>query len=467
MSPPELVSSPRVTAVAAHAGVAGVDSGATIATLLTMTAAVRALQGEGGMASAARFAQLVDIEGQAARLLADALSCAAGIPAHGVAGWARLADGAREFYGALVDAHARLSGLAGVVADAVDEALPALAGAAAQRVKWELLSCGAAHRHLWLWLGAAYLAAGERFGGAVEREYLRAIAYHSAAFDQIERSALAAADLLVAQGLSRLQLRPLDLGDALYQVTPSSWEPPRRMLAAAGDYDGHFYFVARGAADMFAGLALQLARGQLPEAVATLSPEARLALPLACQHLLRQWGDAPPQRRVRRHLLDGRLAAVSGFAALRRQIEGGGVLPPAEWLMHDVSRGGIGALVPGEAAEAVEVGDLVGLRAADGDGWHLGIVRRKRFDGMAPRLGVETLSQKPRAVTANDGQQTFDALLCDPVRKGEAVRVLAPEATLQAGVTLFIHGEGAVHALKPLDATQGGRDFDLRVYQVL
>ena len=51
MSPPELVSSPRVTAVAAHAGVAGVDSGATIATLLTMTAAVRALQGEGGMAS--------------------------------------------------------------------------------------------------------------------------------------------------------------------------------------------------------------------------------------------------------------------------------------------------------------------------------------------------------------------------------------------------------------------------------
>lgn len=83
-------------------------------------------------------------------------------------------------------------------------------------------------------------------------------------------------------------------------------------------------------------------------------------------------------------------------------------------------------------------------------------------------MGLEVLSRKPVLAHVDDGRRPAAVLLCDPLLRGEAVRIVAPLRALDApSVPLFVTGNGSVQKLKPLDASYTGDGFELRVYQVL
>ncbi|THF61553.1 hypothetical protein [Pseudothauera rhizosphaerae] len=434
-----------------------------IAGLQAVAASLRGLAVPDQLPAGARLALIKQLEDDARDSIARVLAEPQRIPVHGMAGWARFADEVCAVFGALLDAYVGLSASNDLPADGRAEVDVRLAGAAAQRVKWEVLSCGPEHPALWRSLGAVWAHAGER--SAAARECLRALAYFSGGLDQLPIASVIAADRLITLVLPHLDLVRKPEAGVPYLFAPASGLAPRRMVQGGDLPEGGRYFATRVAAKILAGLAAQLAHGVVPAGLGAAQTDD--VLTVAVQTLLRQWSDRPPVRRFRRHLLDGRLTAVCGFEELKKLIGSGARPAGRDWLMHDVCRGGVGALVSAAAAGEVQAGDLVGLRAAESETWHLGIVRRKRAAGSERLVGVETLSQKPEVVSVDDGRRAAEVLLCDPILKGEAVRLLAPLDTLTASVPLFLTFKGTIQKLKPLDAVACGGDFELRVYQVL
>ncbi|THF63555.1 hypothetical protein E6C76_13225 [Pseudothauera nasutitermitis] len=451
---------------AASGGAGASTASQAIAGLQALAASLRGLMIPDRLPPSARLSLISQLEDDARENLARVLDHPAGLPSRGLAGWPRLADEACAVSGMLLDAYAGLAGQGGASEDVAEQIDLRLCAAAAQRVKWEFLSCGPRHATLWRLIGELRGRRPEH--RALHAEYLRAVAYASCGMDQIPPNAVGAVDRLIDLLLPHLSLLSSPAGSSLYGIVPADGEPPRRLVEHGEQMAGMLHLIPGAAVRILNGLSGQLAQGSVPAELAGNGRHGEAGLALALQTLLRHWSSMPPLRRYRRHLLDGRLEAVRGFDELKTLLQGGACTSASgEWQMYDVSRGGIGALVPRAGDDAVQMGDLVGLRSADGDAWHLGIVRRKRATGEGRLVGVETVSQRPEIISADDGRAAAEVLLCDPLLKGEAVRVLVSPDALMSGVPLFVSANGGLHKLKPLDAAASGRDFELRVYQVL
>lgn len=438
-------------------------AGQAIGSLQALAASLRGLSVPDRLPPAARLSLIAQLDDDARETLVRVLDNPADLPSRGLAGWPRLADEACGVFGSLMETYALLLQHEGVPRDVLEPGCVRLAAAAAQRVKWELLSCGPRHPDLWPLLGA--VRRSEWATPAVATEYLRAVAYSACGIDQVTPAAVSEVDRLIDLVLPHLELQSAPGADAPSVAVPPDGLPPRRLLGSEQPAAGTLYFTPGPAARILTGLSAQLSQGVVPAGFGGRRGGAPLLQ--ALQTLLRHWSGAPPMRRYRRHLLNGRLAVVRGFEELKELVQGGQPPTDAEWLMHDASRGGVGAIVPARADDTVQMGDLVGLRSTEGDAWHLGIVRRKRAAGDDRLVGIETVSQCPEIVSVDDGRAASDALLCDPLLKGEAVRILISPDALMSGVPLFVTANGTIQKLKPLDASTGGRDFELRVYQVL
>jgi hypothetical protein len=483
------VEVPVVAGDALPAEVEAVESGRTLSepygnssALETIAAALRGLPGLDQLSPEARVALVAHLDDDAHRAIAP--DSARSAPEQtGAAPDERVVGMARDLFGALLDAyHDCLSAFGESAGPAGESAVlrachVRLVRAGAQRVKWERCAGGPAHAKLWQWLGASFThgvshgAAGVAGGAAgslatsVEREYLRAVAFYSAALEHLSPALINAIDRLIEFALPMLQLQADAAQGAVYCLPHDLAAAPRRMVRVSHSRDGAWFLYTRVAVGALHELAERVQDGGVP--VGLESACGGRSLMGGIQHLLRHWSDASPVRRYRRHMLGGKLTAVRGIEDLRQLFTGESVSYLAEWEFRDASRGGIGASVPAGASVPVNVGELVGILPHDGEAWQLGVVRRAWLECDAMQVGLEALSQRPVLASIDDGLVRTEVFLCDPLLRGEAVRIAAPVNTLRPGIPVFVTANGSIQKLKPLDAAMAGNGFELRVYQVL
>lgn len=355
-----------------------------------------------------------------------------------------------------------------------------MARAAADRVIWERVAGGPPHPHLWSWLGLAFHEAvrsrkdysAALFGAvghcatSVEREFLRAVAAQSASLDLLDPALVLPLGRLLSFVLPMLRLEASPFVGALYRVVPEEGVDPRRIVGPPSATGG-WYFSPGLAVDSLVEVESRIPSGAMPARLAS-GERDEASLQSAIAHLVRHWSASLPVRRHRRHLLDGTLSAVRGLAQLKAALSGQGSVRETVWSLRDVSRGGLAAYAPAGDSDAPRVGELVVFRAVTGAGWQLGLVRRSWAEKPDEVLvGLEMLSQKPMRATVDDGRVRTDVVLCDPVMRGEAVRLAAERGAIAPDAPLFLTNAGGVQKLKPIDSTAMGEGFELRVYQVL
>ncbi len=326
------------------------------------------------------------------------------------------------------------------------------------------LACaeGLAARHVVLRQGRAAQT-------SVERELLRTFALGCAGLDQLPPDAIDLSDRMIRYAAAALRLsRSADEG-ARFVLPLAPAAAPYRLRDTEGGPAPGIYLWPGEAAAVLEELAGVVAKGLVPAVLAT-GPRAGERVLGVVHHLLRQWGDIRRTRRQRRHPLQGKLKALMGFRHLHAGLlEGGEVGSHADgWGMLDVSRNGIGILVPAADCDRIVVGDLLGVQAEGGTGWHVGIVRRivRSLDG-AGIVGIETIAHSATAVAVDNGQALSDALICDPVRRGSAIRVVRPSHGPDASDHVFLSKDGRVCKLRRLSTLVRGSGYELSNYHVL
>jgi len=481
------VDDEAVTAECQYAETAPAAVGDLLHELAACTASVHQLMRSDRLSVDARFEALAGLDDEARAGLARLLGSQAAQVFSTASAARRVLAVGRDMFGAFLDAYQ------GCIYAYDDQASdPARRGhlkdcrvrlvrAGAERVLWERCCGGPAHEHLWRWLGAvfretaspdcAHYSAGFGASGgcatSVEREYLRAVAAQSASLDLLPPQLIHVVDRLLDFSLPMLQFQAAPFAGATYCIDPSRSVGPRRMVRVPESINGTWFFAPRVAAVALQEVAEQLAAGKPPQGLA-LGEECGEWLKAGLAHLLRHWSDMPPVRRYRRHLLGGTLSAVRGIKDLQRLFSGQTVMRQAEWSLRDVSRGGLGAYAATLSDASVRVGELVGIRPIEGAAWQLAVVRRTWANpGQYPFVGLETLTQNPVLASVDDGRTSADVVLCDPLMRGEAVRIAAPANVLNPGVPLFVTNNGSIQKLKPLESSMAGDGFELRVYQVL
>lgn len=440
-----------------------------LAELEGLAGAVRAVARAGSARTASRLALLMQLDQDArASLNRVLLPFRQGVEHKQ---WRRVAGLACDISESLFQAYAEH-----VIESKVVDCLPSeelavgLIRLAADRLLWEHAACRAPLPGRWEHAGGVFAAAIARGGavrGRVAEEYLRAVAIHSAAVDQLPPELVPAVDALIRFTLTTVELQPVGIPAALFFVDPSAGRAPRRLAHVPDQAESLWFFSSGQAGELLATLAhrIEMAPASVSGALAAFRGEVVAA---AIAHLRRHWSGSPPIRRYRRHLVQGRLEAVRGFEQFWLTVSSGGGGHIASWVLRDISRGGVGAHALFAAAANVKVGDLVGVRAEEGLSWHMGVVRRIRgVDADTAMIGIETLSQRPLPIRVDDGRVPTQVLACDPIQRGEAVRLVAPLRTLRPGVPLFVTANGTVQKLAPLDAAMSGCEFELRAYQVL
>jgi len=379
-------------------------------------------------------------------------------------------EGVRSAYVVLFDAYRLLAQSPGFEGDPAFVARYSVVGT--ERIKWHGHARHIPDEVVWSEVGALFAATLTDSVGmvvghdeGVRQEYLRSLGFHAAALEQLSLPVFLAVDRLVTIALPFLVLVREPLPCVCYVIDPLNAPLPRRSTRP-GSAQGWF-FSSAAALELLTELAEQLRQGVLPPGLddGSFAPLTWLA---AVVHLQRHWSPSPPLRRFRRHSVAAHLLVVSGFDAVVRVFDTDAPdIEPEVWVIKDLSRGGVGAAIDEPSVRAPELGSFLAVRPQDGDSWHLGIVRRVRRGEGETEIGVETISQRPIFASADDGRAPVRVFLCDPLLRGEAVRVIATAGALQADSPLFITSEGAIQKLKPLDISMSGEGFDLRVYQVL
>jgi hypothetical protein len=383
---------------------------------------------------------------------------------------------ARDVSGTILDAYLKCRG----ETPAGERVLAArIARVAAERVKWEHFSGGPAHEGLWLTV-SELLAQASVAGaisspidgdevvheGAVEQECLRALAYFSAGYEQLTADLFGVVTRLVDIALPMLALHKKALSGTVYYIDLSRAMAPARFVQTPERAEGVRYFSTRRAYEFLQEMDQALKRGELPREL-DLIPASHDLLGAALAHLMMHWSVTPPLRRNRRHPVDGALHAVQGYDRIRALLEGEALSDPLHLLFVDVSRGGVGVLMESGVTPAIRIGALVAIRPLDGGVWHLEMVQRVwQEPGMRMIIGLMTLSTAPCVLDVSAGGETQPVLACDPLLRGEAVRIVAPRRGPELGETLYATQRGVHHELRRLATQAEGQDFVVLAYQV-
>ncbi len=347
------------------------------------------------------------------------------------------------------------------------------------RLKWQHMVYGPFDEGLWLRTGRVFLESVEearyqvpvtlRFGRetatSVVKEMTRAVALQCAGLNQLPPDLIDVTDRLIHYILPVLHLSSSLVEGARYYWEPSLGKPPLRIVRAEL-IPGAWYFSAQNADGALSELEAMLHKGVVP-GVLDVGPGSRDRLFASIRHLRRCWCDAPVKRRYRRHVMAGPVKGVRGFLGLQRALRGVGETIE-EWELHDASVGGMAVMAPVDGSAMPRIGDLMAVRSEDASEWRLGMVRRlSRGDGSSAFVGLETFATAPKSVRADDGRSPVEILLCDPMRRGAILRVVAPLNALRPGVPLFVADAGAIQKLKPLGSNWRGSEFEVRTYLVL
>ena len=313
------------------------------------------------------------------------------------------------------------------------------------------------------------LRSGRAAQTSVDRELARIIALGCAGLDQLRPEIIDIADRVLKYAAPVLRLDSSGGDGARFVLPLAPAGVPRRVVDGEVGIEGVYLWPGEAAAAL-EELASVVAKGLVP-AVLSSGSEAREQVLVAVHHLVRLWTGSRRLRRHRRHPIQGRLRALLGFQELRSNLGATGEVGRlAEgWGMLDASRNGIGVRVPAEDCDRIIVGDILAVRGEDGESWHVGVVRRivrsEDGDGI---VGIETVARSVTVASIDNGRSLADALVCDPVQRGTAVRV-AQEATLppDADAPVFLSHDGRICKLRRVGTLLRGSGYELTSYRVL
>jgi hypothetical protein len=391
------------------------------------------------------------------------------IPANG-AYWPRWLAAVRNASQAVSDAYEAL--LRDADASSAADFRFRVARRLAESTKWSLVDRCEPEPNYWMRFKSLLVLEGEepleRFAGDVDgigKEFVRALAYHSAALDQLPLLQALMVCRLAQIALPFLLVTRKWTEGARYFVALVGTAEPRRVFGRPTEVSRGWYFSPRASIELLNTLELQVAGGRSPAALADCDPEL---LREAIRHLQDLWSPTPPRRRFKRHQIDGQLIVVSGFEEILEVLTGRSMARNQEWRVRDLSKAGLGVLLR-MARDCVipDNGRLLCFRFVDGPNWQLGMVRRVRYMRAGAEVGIDTLSLTPVAAKVETGSSVCEVLLCDEPRKGETIRVVAPAHFLRADMPITLSHDGSFRELKPIDFSARSDGFDLRVYQVL
>ena len=383
-------------------------------------------------------------------------------PVRDNAWWGRWLAGARDAWMSVCDAYWCLS-----PSNSFSGAEPVrlrLASSVVEALKWSACDRFGPDEVLWGRIGRLFGAASESkesvVGGdvpGVGREYLRAVAHYSVNLDQVELEMGIALSHVVDICLPFLALDRRPAESPQYVVIPEEGSVPVRQMGS--QREGEWHFAPWAASELLAEFSKQLARSIVPAPFGRLPLEHARA---AVEYLRMQWSATPPVRTRRRYTQDATAEVARGLPACTAVV-GGEPLPVARnWKVIDFSRSGLQIIATSDPTRAwPDIGELLGIHFVDGQGWQLGIVRRLRMWATHAGLGVELLARSPALGVVDDGRNSVDAILCDPLSKGEALRILLPATAPALGESVFVKAAGALTKVRALGVLRRESGYQL------
>lgn len=389
----------------------------------------------------------------------------------GSRGWRRWISAVRSASAAVSEAYRVLFGEPETVSSA--ELRLRAAARLSESIKWGLIDRQAPDGAQWAdWAtyrvsgGASEVGSEAMLRDDIEKEYLAALAFQSAALDQLSLPGALTAVRLVRACLPFMSISSRSVSGALYHVEGREAPVPVRMVERLGNHEGECFCVSSMGLEFLDVCAARLSEGDVPSPLA--GSDRRLAFDVVA-HLRSLWSGDSRRRRDRRHHMDGIIEVASGWGDSLALLSRATAEPSEQWHVLDVSRSGIRAAARIKRDGGVpEIGCLLCFRFVDGTARQVGIVRRvQATDASRTEIGIETLSASPVHLLADDGQQSIDVLLCGTLSRGEAVRVAGATRSLRIDVPLYVVQRGTVWKLRPMEFSMRGEGFELRVYQVL
>lgn len=386
---------------------------------------------------------------------------------HDPSWWSRWLAGVRDASHAVCDAYWCLSPSQSTAGS--DAVRHRLAVSVVEALKWSACDRFGPDETLWARISQLFVDSAESSGSVIAgdrpgigREYLRAVAYHSANLDQVELNMGVVLVHLIDLSLPFLELTRKAVRAPQYVVYPSRGLIPVRRASDADPAEWHF---APWAADeLLADFESKLEAGRVPKALGSLPPdEVRPAL----KYLRAQWSMKPPVRHRRRFPQDAAVMVARGFSACLAVLRGDPLPAPRAWRVRDFSRSGLYILANSDPTRAwPDIGELLGVHFVDGDGWQLGIVRRLRMWPSRAGLGIELIAWKPSIAVLDDGQFAVEGILCDTPEKGGVIRLLTLAGAPELAEPLFLREPGVVIKLRPLETLAQEAGYKLIAYQV-
>lgn len=281
------------------------------------------------------------------------------------------------------------------------------------------------------------LREGRESRTTVSREFARLVALQCAGFEQLPPERIEAADKLTRFVQHALRLTGEPLEGSQFSVDLDGFERPRRLLnlpEAAGTLR---FFRPGDAVPVLGDLASSVLQ---PGGHAAFAGTHPAEVGAAIAHLNRQWGNRAPMRQYRRHPMRGEVSLSTGLGLVRSLISGEAQFRPAPaWHLVDASRDGFCVTSRLFDGEVCRVGTLVGAYLGEWGTWTLAVVRRVQHgEREGTSVGLQILTSGPRPAALDDGSRRWLGVLCDPVVRGRALRVVCEPGFTGLGGRLFV-----------------------------
>lgn len=352
----------------------------------------------------------------------------------------------------------------------------------AQQLKWMHLRYGPVDAAVWGMLNNVYALAearglaeakGAPYAQSAEStprlEYLRAAVFAASSPDSLLPREVELAERLIADLAPGFRYATQPDGAGLtYWVDLAKPMPPMRMGRSPLPSGSVRCFGGGAALSALQGLIQKIeGLGHVPAEVslgAAYEPEAALDV---MQHLAMYWSPVPPERRHPRHSVKTRLAIVQGFDSVLQVLgpeDATSFTRPVEeaWIVENVSAGGFGAAVPQIKGDWLKVGALLGMQPEGGANWLVGVVRRvTKLPGQQARVGIQTLSRAPAAVTLRMADADVPALVLGGDAGSAETRIALRPAVFAKGVQAQAERAGRLHMYMPQEVTEKGDDYEI------
>jgi hypothetical protein len=245
---------------------------------------------------------------------------------------------------------------------------------------------------------------------------------------------------------------------------------PARVLAAPMPGTPLLYFGAGGALDGAQKIINVINdTGALPTDI-NLGPGENIdQMADTLLHLAFHWEKDRPPRDSGRRQISATLQVTHGFDGIMAQGYGRGVSD--SWTVENAGAESYGVIVPEHRSEWLQVGVLIGIRPAGGNGvWGAGVVRRVETDGRGQRhAGIQVISRAVApgtmatlSASGERGASHYVILLdTEPSPSGYLLALLRPDTlTLRETLEATRSADGKTFLLTPSGLVESGPDFD-------